>query len=311
MFQDLNSRSNVIGLLLGFSALASSIIVILEVFFNVEEIYFGIIFGLLIILGGIILFRYGIDEPYLRLSEKPEFNEHSSYKILSSNNKLFIWFLIAFFFITISEMLIESALTFIWGINLENITPSLIEITTFFRNIIPSLAIIPFLLYWRKLSLSIGIKKLLKILMLALLLLTLALLFLFDLVSGFILTLLITVSLSGLSFVKLLFLAIIIDHYFLNTGKRREATYFGISNLFYLISGFIGLYLAQIITVFSMFFTPVSVPDGFQEYYFFNKIGVSLIALIFIGISMILIRKIPLDRERYNNIEKEITEMNT
>lgn len=311
MFQDLNSRTKVVGLLLGFSALGSLIIVILEVFFNLEEIYFGIIFGLLIILGGILLFRYGFDEPYLRLSEKPKSNEHSSYKILSSSNKLFIWFLIAFFFITISEILIKSALTYILGINSGNLTPSLIEITTFFMNIIPSVAIVIFLLYWRKLSLSIGIKKLLKILMLALLVCTVALLFLVDLVSGFILTFLINAILSGLSFVKLLFLAIIIDHYFLSTGKRREATYFGFNNLFNFISGFIGMFLGQFITVFSMLFltVPGYEPNGFQEYFFFNKIGISLIALIFIGISMVLIKKIPLDNERYNKIEKEITEM--
>ena len=311
MFQDLNSRTKVVGLLLGFSALGSLIIVILEAFFNLEEIYFGIIFGLLIILGGILLFRYGFDEPYLRLSEKPKSNEHSSYKILSSSNKLFIWFLIAFFFITISEILIKSALINILGINSGNLTPSLIEIITFFMNIIPSVAIVIFLLYWRKLSLSIGIKKLLKILMLALLVCTVALLFLVDLLSGFILTFLINAILSGLSFVKLLFLAIIIDHYFLSTGKRREATYFGFNNLFNFISDFIGMFLGQFITVFSMLFltVPVYEPNGFQEYFFFNKIGISLIALIFIGISMVLIRKIPLDNERYNKIEKEITEM--
>jgi hypothetical protein len=309
MFQDLNSRSNVIVLLLGFSALAPLIIVILEVFISLEEIYFGIIFVLLIILGGIILFRYGFDEPYLRLSEKIKSNEPSSYKILSSSNKLFIWFLIAFFFITISEMFIESALIYIWSMNLGIITPSLIEITIFFMNIIPSVAIIPFLLYWRKLSLSIGIKKLLKILLFALLLLTLALLFLFDLVSGIILTFLINVSLSGLSFVKLLFLAILIDHYFLNTGKRREATYFGLNSTFNFISGYIGLYLGNFITVFSILFTGASYE--FQGNYFYNKIGLSLIALIFIGISIVLIRKIPLDIEKYNKIEKEITEMNT
>ena len=311
MFRDLNSRTKVIGLLLGFSALGSLIIVILEVFFNLEELYFGIIFVLLIVLGGIILFRYGFDEPYLRLSEKPKSNEHASYKILSSNNKLFIWFLIAFFFITISEALIEGALTYIWGFNLENITPSLIEINTFFMNIIPSVAIIAFLLYWRKLSLSIGIKKLLKILLLALLIFSLALLFLSDLISAYILTFLINLSLSGLSFVKLLFLAIIIDHYFLNTGRRCEATYFGFNYMFNLISGFIGIYLGQFATVFSMLFITISGPDGFQEYYFFNKIGISLIALIFIGISMVLIRKIPLDTEKYYKIEKEITEINT
>jgi len=308
MFQDTNSRSKIIVLLLGFSALASLIIVILEVFFVLEEMYFGIIFSLLIILGGIILFRYGYDEPYLRLLEKPKPNEHSSYKILSSSNKLFKWFLIAFFFITILELLIESALVNIWSISLEKITPSLVEIIVFFKDIVPSVSIIMFLLYWRKLSLSIGIKKLLNILMLALLIFTLGLLLLFDLVSGLILTFLFNASLSGLSFVKLLFLAIIIDHYFLNTGKRREATYFGLNYTFNSISGFIGVFLGQMITNFSAIF--INPLDGLQDYYFFNKIGISLIALIFIGISMVLIRKIPLDREKYNTIEKEITEMN-
>jgi Na+/melibiose symporter-like transporter len=133
-----------------------------------------------------------------------------------------------------------------------------------------------------------------------------------DLVSAFILTFLINLSLSGLSFVKLLFLAIIIDHYFLNTGKRCEATYFGFNYMFNLISGFIGMFLGQVITVFSTlsFTDHFYEPNGFQEYYFFNKIGLSLIALIFIGISLLLIRKIPLDREKYNNIEKEIAEIN-
>jgi len=310
MFQDLNSRSKVIGLLIGFSALGSLIIVILEVFFNLEELYFGIIFVLLIVLGGIILFRYGFDEPYLRLLEKPKSKEQVSYKILSSSNKLFSWFLIAFFFITITETLIEGGLTYIWGFNLESITPSLIEINTFFMNIIPSVAIIAFLLYWRKLSLSIGIKKLLKILLLSLLIFTLALLFLSDLVSAYILTFLINLSLSGLSFVKLLFLAIIIDHYFLNTGKRYEATHFGFNYLFNLISGFIGIFLGQFATIFPMLFITISGPDWIQEYHFFNKIGLSLIALIFIGISLVLIRKIPLDREKSHKVPPAIIRIN-
>lgn len=311
MFQNHNSRANVVGLLLGFSALASLLIVILELFFNLEEIYFGIIFGLLIILGGIVLFKRGLDEKFLRLSEKTKSNEQTSYKILSSSNKIYIWFLIAFFFISISEFLIENALGYIRSINSINIPSPLILIFIIFMDIIPSVAIILSLLYWKKLSHSIGIKKLLKFLILALLLFTFALLFLSDLVSGFILTCLIKVSLSGLSFVKLLFLAIIIDHYFLNTGKRREATYFGLNNTFNFISNYIGLYLLSFITIFPTLFIDFSEPDPFQDYYFFIKIGISLIALIFIGISMVLIRKIPLDREKYNTIEKEITEMNT
>jgi Na+/melibiose symporter-like transporter len=310
MFQNLDSRSKVIGLLLGFSALASIIIVLLEAFFNVEEIYFGIIFGLSIILGGILLFKKGIDEPYLRLSEKPKINEPSSYKILSSSNKLFIWFLIAFIFITISESLISSSLNYNWLANLITIPPPLLEIVTFFMNIVPSVSIIAFLLYWRKLSLSIGIKKLLKILMLALLSLTVAIIFLSDLISGFILASLIKIILSGLSFVKWLFLAIIIDHYYLKTGKRREATYYGLNDSFNFISGYIGIILGSLSTVFSVPF--VSPFDEIQIFYFFSKIGLSLIALIFIGISLIIIiRKIPLDRDKYTAIEKEIAEKNT
>jgi len=310
MFQNLDSRSNVISLLLGFSAIASIIIVLLETFFNIEELYFGIIFGLSIILGGIILFRKGFNEPYLRLSEKPKDIEQSSYKILSSSNKLFKWFLIVFIFISISESLISSALNYNWLANLVSIPPPLFEIATFFMNIVPSVSIIAFLLYWRKLSHSIGIKKFLKILMLALLSFTVAMIFLSDLISGFILASLIKVILSGVSFVKWLFLAIIIDHYYLNTGKRREATYFGLNNSFNFISGYIGVILGSLSTVFSVLF--VSPFDEIQVFYFFIKIGLSLIALIFIGISLIIIiRKIPLDRDKYTAIEKEIAEINT
>jgi hypothetical protein len=35
---------------------------LLEIYFNFREIYFGIIFSLLIILGGIILYKFGFDE---------------------------------------------------------------------------------------------------------------------------------------------------------------------------------------------------------------------------------------------------------
>ena len=309
MFQDLESRSKIIGLLLGFSALASLIRDLLDTFFNVEELFFGIILSLLIILGGILLFKKGFDEPYLRLSEKPEFNEQSSYKILSSSNKLFKWFLIVFFFITISEFLIGSALSYGSTANLVTIPLSLIEITTFFMAIVPSVAIIAFLLYWRKLSLSLGIKKLLKILMFALLIFTVAFIFLSDLISGFILTSLIRVILSGLSFVKFLFLAIVIDNYYLNTGKRREATYFGLNNPFTFISGYIGIFLGSFITSFSLLF--INPFAAIQTYYLFSKIGLSIFAVIFIGISIVLIRKIPLDVEKYENIEKEIAEINT
>ncbi len=308
IFQNLDSRSKIIGLMLGFSALASLIRVLLDTFFNVEEIFFGIIFSLLIILGGIILFKKGFDEPYLRLSEKPKFNEQSSYKILSSSNKLFIWFLIAFFFITIAEFLIGSALSYNRNANFVIIPPSLLEITTFFMNIIPSVFIIAFLLYWRKLSLSIGIKKLLKVLMLVLLPLVVVFIFLSDLISGFIITILIEVILSGLKFVKLLFLAIIIDNYYINTSKRREATYFGLNDTFNFISGYIGIYLGSFITAYSFVF--IDPYAGFQTYFLFNKIGLSLFAAIFIGISIVLIRKIPLDREKYNTIEKEIADIN-
>jgi Na+/melibiose symporter-like transporter len=310
MFQNLDSRSRVIGLLLGFSAIASIIKVLLETFFNVEELYFGIIFGLSIILGGILLFKKGFDEPYLRIAEKPKVNEPSSYKILSSSNKLFIWFLIAFFFITISESLISSALNYNWVANLIMLPSPLIEITTFFMNIVPSVSIIAFLLYWRKLSLSTGIKKLLKILMLALLSLTVAIIFLSDLISGFIIASLIKVILSGLSFVKWLFLAIIIDHYYLNTSKRREATYFGLNDSFNFIAGYIGVILGGLSTVFSVLFdNPFT---EFQVFYFSVKVVLSLIALPFIGISLIIIiRKIPLDRDKYNAIEKGIAERNT
>ena len=309
MFQDLESRSKIIGLTLGFSALASLSRVLLDIFFNVEEIYFAIIFSLLIILGGILLFKKGFDEPYLRLSEKPEFNEQPSYKILSSSNKLFKWFLIIFFFITISEFLIGSALSYSLTTNLVTIPLSLIEITTFFMAIVPIVATIVFLLYWRKLTLSLGIKKLLKILMLALLISTVAFIFLSDLISGFILTSLITVILSGLSFVKFLFLAIVIDSYYLNTGKRREATYFGLNGTFTFISVYIGIFLGSFITSLSLlFFNPFA---GIQTYFLFIKIGLSIFAVIFIGISIVLIRKIPLDVEKYENIEKEVAKINT
>ena len=107
---------------------------------------------------------------------------------------------------------------------------------------------------------------------------------------------------------QLLLLAIIIDHYFLNTGKRREATYFGLNHTFNFLSGLIGINLVSLITAFSVLF--INPFDAIQTYYFFSKIGLVLFALIFFGISLILIRKIPIDRENYDKIEKEITEIN-
>jgi len=309
MFQDLDSRSTVIGLLIGFSALASIIIFLLEEFFFLVDMYFAIIFGLLIILGGIVLFKKGFDEPYMRLKEKPKSNEYSSYKILSSNNKLFKWFLIAFFFLTISELLMTNALNYNWETTNIFLPNSLYEIVRFFLNITPSVFIVAFVLYWRKLSLSIGIKKLLKILIIALISFTVAFLFLNDFVSGIIFTSLIRAGLSGLSFVKLLLLAIIIDHYFLNTGNRREATYFGLNHTFNFISGLIGINLVSLVSTFSVLF--INPLDAIQSYYFFSKIGFSLFALIFFAISLILIKKIPLDKENYDKIEKEIAEINT
>ena len=308
-FQNLDSRSNVTVLILGFSALSSLVMFLLEIYFNFREIYFGIIFSLLIILGGIILYKFGFDEPYLRLSEKPKIDEQSNYKILSRNNKVLIWFLVVFFFVSLSEILIEQALFYNWETNLADPLLPFIDIILILKNIIPGIAIIAFLLFWRKLSLTIGIKNLLKYIMLALFVLTIALIFLADLVSGFILMFLINAGLSGLVFVKYLFLAIIIDNYYLNTSKRREATYYGVSSIFAFIPAFVGTFLAQFSTIFALIF--VSPFSGIHDYYLFSKIGICLVALIFIGISIILIRKFPLDKERYNSIENEIVALNT
>jgi Na+/melibiose symporter-like transporter len=207
----------------------------------------------------------------------------------------------------LSEILIEEALFYNWVLA-DPLLP-FIDIILILMNIIPVIAIIAFLLFWRKLSLTIGIKKLLKYLMLALFVLTIALIFLADLVSGFILMFLINAGLSGLVFVKYLFLAIIIDNYYLNTSKRREATYYGISSIFAIIPAFLGTFLAQFNTIFTLLF--VSPFSGIRDYFLFSKIGICLVALIFIGISIILIRKFPLDKERYNSIENEIAAINT
>ena len=100
----------------------------------------------------------------------------------------------------------------------------------------------------------------------------------------------------------------IIDQYYLNTGDRREATFFGLNYSFNFISGYIGFFLMSLITSFSVLF--VNPFDAIQTYYLFSKIGLSLFALIFFGLSFIFIRKIPLDRGKYDKIEKEIIERN-
>ncbi|GAH25183.1 unnamed protein product, partial [marine sediment metagenome] len=68
--------------------------------------------------------------------------------------------------------------------------------------------------------------------------------------------------------------------------------------------------LGGLSTVFSVLFdNPFT---EFQVFYFSVKVVLSLIALPFIGISLIIIiRKIPLDRDKYNAIEKGIAERNT
>lgn len=309
MFQNRESRSTVIALILGFSALASIISVILEIFFFIEIIFTGIIFGLLTILGGIVLFKGGFDEPYLQLLKQPKSNEHTSYKILSPQNKIFKWYLILFFILTISELLISSALSYNEFTARIFVPFSTYEITLLLLDIIPSIFTIVFLLVWRKLFLKLGAQKLLKILILSLSLISIIFLFFFDYVSGIFFASLIKLSLSGLSFVKLLLLATIIDHYFLNSNKRREATFFGLNYSFNFISGYIGIILMSFITSFSvLFLNPFA---EIQTYYLYTKIGLSLFALIFFGISLILLKKIPLDTEAFNNIEKEIAEINT
>jgi predicted transporter len=95
----------------------------------------------------------------------------------------------------------------------------------------PQIIGVLFLVHWRKISLSRGIQRGLKLFLIITLILIVACTISFDIYSGIILSSILNGLLIGISFFLILFLAMIIDNYFINTMRRREASHIGVYNL--------------------------------------------------------------------------------
>ncbi len=302
MFQDLNLRSYAITIALTFSLIGTSTyFFVYQYLLNTIEIYIGVILGGIVIIGGVILLKYGIYEPYSNIQIGVKSNVKEKFGIFSKNNKIFLWFLVVFFFILISDSLIGMLISSYWAY---------LEFTSFswailvnLIYIIPNAVGIVFILYWRRWVPTLGIKKVLFRIMIFILILIIFLLFLNDFISGIIFISILTGFLAGIPFLMILFLSIIIDNDSFDSNRRREGLYFGI----YQVLNFIAIYFSTFMVAISLIFNPwLDLVSDLETFLLIDKINYGILAIIFIGISLLLIKKISIDKETYDVIEMRI-----
>lgn len=163
---------------------------------------------------------------------------------------------------------------------------------------IPEISAIIFIIYWRWLALKIGIKKALKRALLLLIIFIIPFFFIFDVISSVVFLFLVGACLSAIIYLGTLFLAIIIDKHELNTGKRREATFFSLVNIISIIPFFLQS-LTSVFTFGSIFADPAL---GI-------RISMTVFPIIALGLSLLILKRLPYDIEAYDQIEQEISEL--
>jgi hypothetical protein len=166
-----------------------------------------------------------------------------------------------------------------------------------------------FLVYWRKISFTRGIQRGLKLVLIITLVLIVIGVISFDIYSGIILSFILNGLLVGISFFLILFLAIIIDNYFINTMRRREASHIGVYNLIRGVFEFLTLMFITYIYAFGAFFGLIGTETEFLIGYIPKDIAF-IIGGILILIGFLYLKRISLSKEEYNKIESQVIEIN-
>jgi len=268
---------------------------------------FGITLTIIIIIVGVIFLKF-------TPREKPEFQEDykdipgffEAFKICLKN-KSFRWAIPAFmgdFFVdTILPMMAPLYGKYVLGIGKnETFLLSLLLAATFIS------AAISITLIWKPILRKVGIRKMWMISSAVWMGLLFPFMFIHDKWSGFIVFFLVGIGLAGSLYSKDLIVSDIIDEDEVNTGTRRDASYFGIYIFF--------LRLANIFVIFSisLIFTNVGwkiyEPESVtQEVIIGLRILIFVFPAIALSVIIIAMYKYPLHGEHLANIKEKLKEI--
>ena len=310
MFQSLQERADVRTLVLIMALIGNIIADLVPLSIN----FLPFISSILIFVGSFVLLRYGVEEPYnkLLLSYKIEPTIQKQPSILK--NPLFKSFLIFSLLLLVSIQLLDGGFSYhisnlLFFMQIHGLSSETTDFLNMLSFIGPQIIGILFLVYWRKVSLTRGIKRSLKLVLIITLILIVASTISFDIYSGIILSSILNGSLIGISFFLILFLAMIIDNYFINTMRRREASHFGVFNLMRGIFEFLASVFLSFTYVFGALFGSFGTETEFLIGYIPKGIAF-IIGGILILIALRLLKRFPLNEEECNKIEYRVKEIN-
>ena len=266
---------------------------------------YGIMMGLIVLLGGFIVLRFGP-------REKAEFKEE--YKNIPSfltslkyciKSKSFRWYIPAeianWFVYGMLAVLVILYAKFVLGIQ-DTLIQAMLLGVAFIS------AVIFITVLWKPLVKRIGPRKSWMISMSIWVITFIPLFFIQDWISGMIVFFLLGIGLSGSLYIIDLIISDIVDEDELNTGVRREAAYYGINGFFLRLSTvFIFLAIGLVFTYSGWgAYEPESVtPDVI--------LGLRILMAVFPAIALLIgifvIYKYPLDGERLRKVKEDLQKL--
>ena len=313
MFQGVRDRAKasaikqiftVIGLLFAFLVPTFIIPDLTESAYITEYFYAGIIMAIIILLGAIIMFTYGINE-------RMEFSE--DYKTapplitslkFSLNNKSFRIFIVMnvtyWYVVGMLPMIAPLYGDIVLGISDASLLGILLGIAFI------SAAI--FMALWRFIIFKVGMKKGVMISMIVFIITLAPFMFIYDKDTAFIWFIIVGIGIAGAIFFGDILLAAVIDEDELKIGTRREGGYYGINALLTKLSTI--LVILSINVVFNSVGWATFDPKGTTEWTIFGLRSLMFIfPAVALTIGLIVIRKFPLTQEKYGEIKIKLEEL--
>jgi len=310
MFQGLSDRAKasavkqiftVLGLLFAFLLPTFIIPDLTDSAYITEYMYAGIVMSVIILVGAIIMIKFGI-------KERTEFSEDykTAPSIITSlkfslKNKSFRIFII----MNVSYWYVVGMLPMVaplYGKSVLGISDAML------LGILLGLAFISaafFMAFWRFIINKFGMKKGVMISMVVFIIALAPFMFIFDITTAFIAFIFVGIGISGAIYFGDILLSAIIDEDELTTGTRRDGGYYGINALLTKLSTI--LVILSINVVFNSVGWATFDPVGTTEYTIFGLRSLMFIfpAVVLI-IGLIAIRKFPLTKEKYEEIKVKL-----
>jgi len=301
MFQGLSDRAKasavkqiftVLGLLFAFLLPTFIIPDLTDSAYMTEYMYAGIVMSVIILVGAIIMIKFGI-------KERTEFSEDykTAPSIITSlkyslKNKSFRIFVVGM--LPMVAPLYGKAVLGISDAMLLGILLGLAFISAAF-----------FMAFWRFIINKFGMKKGVMISMVVFIISLSPFMFIFDVTTAFIAFIFVGIGISGAIYFGDILLSAIIDEDELTTGTRRDGGYYGINALLTKLSTI--LVILSINVVFNSVGWATFDPVGTTEYTIF---GLRSLMFIFPAVALIIgliaIRKFPLTKEKYEEIKVKL-----